>query len=266
MKNLKERYGDWAIVTGASSGIGEEFAHQLAAQGINLILVARRIDRLETLAHTLETKHNITVKAIQADLSAEGFLDTITEATKDIEIGLLINNAGMNCEGHFYRGNIDRNTQMIRLNMEAPFILAYHYLKSMAERKKGAIIFTASTSSFSAHPYLSHYGATKAYILSLAECLNYEFKDSGVDVLALCPGPTESEMTGKVKDNPVMMKAAPVVQAALQGLGKTSSVIPGTFNKATVFANKYFLTREMGRNLNAAILKKFLPGTKPKKG
>ncbi len=265
MKKLKERYGNWAIVTGASSGIGEEFAHQLSAEGINLVLIARRIDRLEALANTLESQHHITVKTVQADLSEEGFLEKVNAATEGLEIGLLVNNAGMNCEGHFYRGNLERNIQMMRLNIEAPFILTYHYLKGMVERRKGAIIFTASTSSFSAHPYLSHYGATKAYVLSLAESLNYEFKGSGVDVLALCPGPTESEMTGKVKGNPIMMKAAPVVSAALQGLGATSSVVPGTFNKTTVFMNKYLLTREMGRNLNAAILKKFLPGAKPKK-
>jgi len=264
MKNLKEKYGDWALVTGASSGIGEEFAHQLAAQGIHLVLVARRIDRLETLAKSLSSQYHITVKAVQADLSSDNFMEVITSATESLDIGILVNNAGMNCEGHFYRGTLDRNVQMMRLNMEAPFILTYHYLKGMTERKRGAILFTASTSSFSAHPYLSHYGATKAYILSLAESLNYEYKDSGIDVLALCPGPTESEMTSKVKGNPIMMKAAPVVSAALEGLGKTSSVIPGAFNKATVFANKYFFSRELGRNLNAAMLKKFLPGVKPK--
>jgi short-subunit dehydrogenase len=168
----------------------------------------------------LQTQNNIVCRVVEADLSKEGFYETVQKSIEDIDISLLINNAGMNCEGHFFRGDINRNIQMMRLNMEAPFILTYNLLQKMVKNGKGAVIFTASTSSFSAHPYLTHYAATKAYLLSLAESLNYEFKDKGIDIIALCPGPTESEMTAKVKENAITMKAAPVVKSALDGLGK----------------------------------------------
>lgn len=115
---------------------------------------------------------------------------------------------------------------MMKLNMDAPFILAYHFGKVFMEKGRGGIIFVSSTSAFQATPYLAHYGATKAYLLSLAESMNYEFKDKGVDVLALCPGTTESEMTRGMKNNPVLMKADVVVKQGLDGLGKKYSWSP----------------------------------------
>ena len=220
-----EKYGSWAIITGASSGIGVEFAHQIAAKGLNLVLVARRKEMLDTLANQLVEKYKIECRTAEVDLSKDSFQFDILDATKDLEIGLLVNNAGMNCEGHFYRGSLDRNLQMLQLNTKAPFILAYEFGKQFISRGKGGIIFTSSISAFNAHPYLSHYAATKAYILSLAESMNYEFKDKNVDVLALCPGMTKSEMTKGMKDGPMLMEAGPVVKLALDNLGKEDKFI-----------------------------------------
>jgi short-subunit dehydrogenase len=129
------------------------------------------------LAQKIQSKYPVEVRIIALDLAKEGFYNELAEKTSDLDIGLIVNNAGMNIEGHFYRGDLDRNIQMIRLNMEAPFTIAYEMGKKFIERGKGGIIFTASSSSFQATPYLSHYGATKAYLLSLAESMNYEFKD-----------------------------------------------------------------------------------------
>ena len=128
-----QKYGPWAIITGASSGIGEEYAKQLAPLGFNLILVARRAERLALLAKKLEADYNINCQFIECDLSADGFENTIISATKDLDVRLLINNAGMNIEGDFYRGGLERNLQMTKLNMIAPFILSYHFAKKMAE-------------------------------------------------------------------------------------------------------------------------------------
>lgn len=260
-----EKYGPWAIVTGASSGIGVEFAHQLAAKGLNVVLVARRKQLMETLAAELAENCKVEVRVVEADLSKDGFQADIMDATNDIDVGLLVNNAGMNCEGHFYRGSLERNLQMLQLNMKAPFVLAYEYGKHFISRGKGGIIFTASISAFNAHPFLTHYAATKAYILSLAEGLNYEFKDKNVDVLVLCPGFTKSEMTRGLKDSPMLMEAAPVVQSALDGLGKKASVVPGFINKTQVFINNRILNRGGATSLSGAILKRMLPGVAGKK-
>lgn len=262
---FKDKYGDWAIITGASSGIGVEFAHQIAEKGLNVVLVARRKELLDSLAAELSAKYKVECKTVEADLSKDGFQFDILDATKDVEVGLLVNNAGMNCEGHFYRGSLERNLQMLQLNTKAPFILAYEFGKQFISRGKGGIIFTSSISAFNANPYLSHYAATKAYILSLAESMNYEFKDKNVDVIAVCPGMTKSEMTRGMKDGPMLMEAAPVVKITLDNLGKEAYVVPGFLNKAQVFLSSRLLSRDNAKSLSGALLKKMLPATNKKK-
>ncbi len=263
--SFSDKYGSWAIITGASSGIGVEFAHQIAANGLNVVLVARRKELLDNLATLLVEKYQIECKTVEVDLSKDGFQFDILEATNGLEIGLLVNNAGMNCEGNFYRGSLDRNLQMLQLNTKAPFILAYEFGKQFINRGKGGIIFTSSISAFNANPFLSHYAATKAYILSLAESMNYEFKDKNVDVIAVCPGMTKSEMTKGLKEGPMLMEASPVVKITLDNLGKRAYVVPGFINKAQVFLSSRILNRNGARNLSGAILKKMLPATNKKK-
>lgn len=262
---FQEKYGSWAIVTGASSGIGVEFAKQIAAKGIHVVLVARRENEMLTLAEELKSNFGIEVKVVPLDLAAEGFFSTLQQAIDGLDIGLVVNNAGINCEGHFYRGDLQRNLNMLRLNVEAPFIISYEMGKLLTEKKKGGIIFTASTSAFQATPFLSHYGATKAYILSLAESMNYEFKEYGVDVLAVCPGMTESEMTKGMKKSPLLMEAAPVVKLALDNLGKEPFVVPGFPNQFQVWLTKRVFSRKMGRDITGAIMKRTLPGVRRKK-
>lgn len=262
---FKEKYGSWALVTGASSGLGVEYAFQIAEKGLNLVLVARRDNKMQELAERIRYKHHVKVNVISLDLSKEGFFEELNEKIKGLDIGLVVNNAGINCEGPFYRGDLERNLQMLRLNVEAPFIIAYEMGKVLIEKGRGGIIFTASSSAFQATPYLSHYGATKAYILSLAESMNFEFSDKGVDVIALCPGFTESEMTQKMKGSPMMMKAAPVVKLALDKLGKEAYVIPGIGNKLQAIFTQRILGRDLSRNVSGSLLKRVMAGTKKKK-
>ena len=228
MPNSKfiKQYGPWAIVTGASSGIGVEFAKQLAAKGLNLVLIARRVENMEKLGIELMAEHGIKYKAVQLDLTQSDFYKEVEAAIEGLDVGLLVNNAGMNCEGAFYRGGLDRNVSMIKLNVEAPFILAHELGKHFIERGSGGIVFTASTAAFQAMPYFTHYAATKAYILSLSESMHFEFRQKGVNVIAVCPGPTESEMSAGI-EGPMIMKAKPVVQSALDNLGKKAHVVPG---------------------------------------
>jgi uncharacterized protein len=263
-KSFVDKYGTWALVTGASSGLGVEFAHQLAKKGLHIVLVARRKDQMEVLAQTLESTYNISTKVVPLDLAKEGFMDVLNPAIEGLDIGLIVNNAGINCEGHFYRGDLQRNINMLRLNVEAPFIMSYELGRRLLERGRGGIILTSSVSAFQATPYLSHYGATKAYLLSLGESMNYEFKDQGVDVLVLCPGMTESEMTKGMKNSPVVMKAEPVVKTAIENLGKEIFVVPGFGNKLQVWLSNRLLSRANARNLTGAVMKRVLPGVRKK--
>jgi uncharacterized protein len=259
-----EKYGPWAMVTGASSGLGVEFAHQLAKKGLHVVLVARRKDQMQALADTLQQTYGVQTRVVPLDLAQEGFMDQLNPALEGLDLGLVVNNAGINCEGHFYRGDLNRNLNMLRLNMEAPFIISYELGKRLIEKGRGGIIMTSSVSAFQATPFLSHYGATKAYLLSLGESMNYEFKDLGVDVIVLCPGVTESEMTKGMKGSPIVMKAAPVVKAALDGLGKKVFVVPGFGNQLQVWLSNRILSRVNSRNLTGAVMRRVLPGVKRK--
>jgi len=251
-KTFKEKYGPWAVVTGASSGIGFEFAHQLAALGLNLVLVARRKDRLDLLAIELHKKYAIQCKVIQVDLSQNNFLTEIEKVTAEIEIGLLINNAGFGTTGELLENDLETEIKLLHVNCRAPLILAHHFGNKMKDRKKGGIIFTASIVGFTAVPLWSNYAASKAYDLFLSEALSHELKPHGVDVLALCPGTTKAEFQEIAGTQMLMpMSAEAVVQRGLQKLGHTYVTIPGILNRLNVLSVKLlpqtWSTRMFGR-------------------
>ena len=246
MSSFKDTYGPWAIVTGASSGIGVEFARQLAAKGLNLILIARRKDRLDALAEELSGKHQITVKTLEVDLGASDFLEKVREGTDGLEVGLLVNNAGVAVNGPLHKPDLEKQLQMLHVNCTAPMVLAHEFANQMIARQKGGIIFTASVSSFFPVPYVGHYAATKAYGLFLAASLNYELRKDNIHVQAICPGYTESEMTEKVRAK--KMSAQAVVEESLDKLGRKSVVIAGLKNKLMVwFMTKFFSTEALAR-------------------
>lgn len=233
-------YGPWALITGASSGIGAEFAVQLAGAGVNLILVARRKQRLEDLAHKLEGKHHVAVRTVPVDLSQPDFLPTIVSATESLEVGLLVNNAGFGLAGKFLDHDLDKELALLNVNCGAPLALTHVFGRKMAQRKKGGIIFVSSVSGYIATPFESTYAASKVYELFLAESLGYELKQNGVDVLALCPGSTDTEFHAIAGSRPVAaMGVGPVVALALKKLGKTSVTIPGWHNRLLVYLLKY---------------------------
>lgn len=230
------RYGPWALVTGASSGIGEEFARQLAALGISLVLAARRKDRLDALADSLARAHGIEARVVAVDLARRDFLPAIEQAAQGVEIGLLVNNAGFGRKGRFLDGDIEGDLEMLDVNCRASLVLAHAYGRKMAARRRGGIIFTSSTAAFQGTPYTSHYAATKGWGLQLAEGLACELRDEGIDVVALCPGPTDTEGPRRTGVDPTkvpikLMGTAPVVAAALKALGKQPVVIPGLVNR-----------------------------------
>jgi len=185
----------WALVTGASAGIGKAFADELAAGGTHLVLTARRADRLEQLAKALASRHRIRAEVFVTDLAKAGAPEEIYAFTKEhgIPVELLINNAGFSSYGEFSGDDLRRLLNMVQVNCSAVVHLTRLFLPDMIARKRGDVLIVASTASFQAVPYISTYAATKAFDLILAEGLAEEMKPHGIRVCALCPGSTESE-------------------------------------------------------------------------
>lgn len=229
--------GRWALITGASAGIGWALARLLAERGAKLVLTARRLDRLEDLARKVAADHGATAEIFPVDLAKPGGpaeLFAFTEG-KGIEVDLLVNNAGFGGYGEFHRGSLDWFHDMIQVNVMAVAELSHRYLAGMVERRRGDVMIVASTAAFQPVPYISCYAATKGFDLLLAEGLAEEVRQYGVRVMALCPGPTETEFM-EVAHQPrrvlrIGESAEKVARTGLDGLeaGKTY-VISGWWN------------------------------------
>lgn len=227
----------WAVVTGASAGIGWALAEQLAADGAKLVLAARRRDRLDQLAQKLTAAHHATVEVFPVDLSRPGAaaeLFAFTEG-KGIEVDFLINNAGFGGYGEFHKVSLDWFRDMVQVNVAAVVDLTHRYLAGMVERRRGDIMIVASTAAFQPVPYISCYAATKGFDLLFAEALAEEVRRYGVRVLALCPGPTDTEFMDVARQPQRLFRFAEtadkVARTGLEALqaGKTY-VISGWLN------------------------------------
>jgi len=188
MKEIdNQRYGPWALVTGASSGIGEEFARQAAANGLNVVLVARREERLKEVAAELTTHHGIATRVLPVDLAADGAFAAIVERTDGLDIGLVISNAGAGNPGPFISLPHDRLREIVRLNVVAHLDLAHHFGKKLAERGRGGLVLVSALAAAGGLPFMANDSATKAYVLNLGEALHVELRQAGVDVTVLVP-------------------------------------------------------------------------------
>ena len=247
-----------ALVTGASSGIGAEFARQLAQRGYDLVLVARRRDRLEQFASELGGN----VEVIDTDLSTQPGVEAITARLRRGDIDMLINNAGFGTNGEFTGLPVDRELQEIDLNVRALTQLCHAALGPMKEKRAGTIINVGSTGSYQPVPYMATYAATKAYVLYLSEALHEEAKTYGVTVTCLCPGLTRTEFhdVAGVNTNKAMLRrgwATPekVVKSALRAARSGSAIaVPGGMNKMTANMNRIF-PRFMVRKVAGAMFK-----------
>jgi short-subunit dehydrogenase len=245
-----------ALITGASAGLGVEFARQLSKRGHRLVLAARRKDRLETLARELGN-----TRAIAIDLSKSGaaakLLADLTAAGEQVEI--LVNNAGFGLIGRFAELDASRLRQMIDLNVGTPTDLCRAVVPQMIAHKSGGILNVASTAAFQPGPKMAVYFATKAFVLSLSEALHEELKPHGIKVSCLCPGPTRTEF-GEVAGfggnglfDRVAMESPQVVAAGLAGLDKNHAVVvPGLMNKIGA-ASTRFAPRSIVRKIAGAI-------------
>ncbi len=246
------------LVTGASGGIGEEFARQLAARGNNLLLVARSEDRLARLANELAGKHNITAQHIAADLTRRDAPHDLFAETerRGLEVDFLINNAGFGSLGDFTSFDAARDEEMITLNVSALVLLTHLYLPLLRARRAGAIINVASTAAFQPVPYMATYAATKAFVLSFSEALAEENRGHNVKVMALCPGATDTNFfaaaEGERPPYRIMQTPQAVVETALRALDRGQShVISGWSNyfmtQAERLVPRSFVTRIAGK-------------------
>ena len=231
------------LITGASAGLGAEFARQLSRRGQRLVLAARRKDRLDALAAEVGN-----ARTVEIDLSAPG---AAARLVADVEaagetVDTLINNAGFGLRGKFVDLDAAREREMIDLNCGALTDLCRAVVPGMIGRKRGAILNVASTAAFQPGPKMAVYFATKAYVLSFTEALHEELKPHGIKVSALCPGPTRTEF-GDVAGiaslgsfDRLSMDAAPVVRAGIEGLdANTAVVIPGATNKVGAWSTRF---------------------------
>jgi uncharacterized protein len=191
-----DRYGPVALVTGASSGIGRSFAELLAAKGLDLVVVARRSQRLDELARRLQTAHGVKVTVHQSDLVHPASAQSIVDATSSLDVGLLISNAGFGLKGPYDEGNAQAMADMLMVNCHAPMLLARGFIPRLRARRKGGIIFTSSVEGLIGVPFSAAYAATKGFLNSLGEGLWGELTPEGIHVLTLCPGATDTEAPG----------------------------------------------------------------------
>jgi short-subunit dehydrogenase len=245
-----------ALITGASAGLGVEFARQLSKRGHRLVLAARRKDQLESLAEELGN-----ARAVAIDLSKPGASAALVadiEAAGE-QVDLLVNNAGFGLIGGFAQLDAERQREMIDLNVGTLTDLCRAFAPPMVARKSGAILNVASTAAFQPGPKMAVYFATKAFVLSFTEALHEELKPHGVNVSALCPGPTRTEFGevagfgGNGMFDRVAMEAPEVVRAGLDGLDKNKAVVvPGLMNKIGATSTR-FAPRSVVRKIAGAI-------------
>ena len=242
--------GTTAIVTGASSGLGAEFARTLAARGANLVLIARRADRLTALADELAAAHGVDAHPLALDLAAPGAVEAVTTFVRDrgLSIDSLVNNAGFGMHGELADADAARIDEQVRLNVGALVSLTRAFLPEMTASGRGILVNVASTAAFQPLPYMAVYGATKAFVLSFTEAVAYEARESGLRVTTLCPGATRTEFfdvvgtqEARVGDYQTPEEVVATAMRALDARRTPSSVVSG------------------GRNSAAAVLARIMP-------
>jgi short-subunit dehydrogenase len=254
--NSVDRYGPWAVVTGASRGIGQAFARRIAADGINVVLIARSRDRLDALATELQAAHGISTTVLAADLSDPDAADAIEEATSRLDVGLAVLAAGFGTTGSVLETELAAELALIAVNVTAVMRLAHTFANRLAARGGGGIVLFGSILGWQGVPGQANYAASKAYVQSLAEALHDDLAPRGVDVLAVAPGPVDSGFGAAA--GLTMTSATPpdvVARQSLAALGRRRTVVPGARGKVLTAA----LT-PLPRRIRSRILGKVIAG------
>jgi len=247
-----KRYGPWALIAGASEGIGEAFARELARRGSNLVLVARRREPLEATARKIAEAGGIQVRCIPLDLARADAAAVLAQELADLDVGLVVYNAALAPTGEFLKIPLAEQLSAIDVNTRGPLALAHHFGERMAVRGSGGIILLSSLTAFQGSPFVATYGATKSFLLTFAEGLWFELAPRGVDVLAVCAGATRTPhyLAHYTKRAPGELDPDPVAREALARLGRGPFMIPGRFNR---FASQ-LMRRLLSRRLTIRIM------------
>ncbi len=250
----------WALITGASSGIGKGFAMELAKRGHHIALVARSRDKLETVSTDIRQRFQRETRVIPLDLTKDGFIRELSEKTEDLKVDMVINNAGFGTSGPFLDIDGDRESEMITLNCIAVTQIARVFLKRMAALGRGDMIIVASTASIQPCPWFATYAATKVFDRFLAEALWYEMKPKGVNVLALNPPGTKTNFfrqAGLAGNPKGLATVEQVVQTALKAVGKKPVVTVGLGNRLMAFSER-FTPEKLLISVTSRIMKKMI--------
>lgn len=248
--DLKTKYGSQALIAGASEGIGAAFATELAAAGLDLVLIARRMAPLEALSQELQNKYAVQIQCISCDLSAPNATRELQGQLKRPQIDIMVYNAALSYIGRFEEQEADHRQKTVQTNMATPLEMAHHFGRAMLERGKGALVLMGSLAGNQGSGFLSSYAASKAFNRVLAEGLWYEWKDRGVDVIACCAGATSTPnyLNSKPAKTsafaPKVQTPEAVAQECLRQLGKRPSVITGRGNRMANWFMQKLLPRK----------------------
>ena len=248
MSAFRERYGAWALIAGASVGLGEAFARQLAKRGLNLLLVARGQDGLDRLAAELRSAHGVLVRTLAADLARPDLATVMQEFTAGLEVGLVVYNAAYSTVGPFLDRPVQDHLRVIDVNCRGPLLLAHLFGRAMVERKRGGIVLMTSLAGSQGGPWIASYAASKAFNLILAEALWDELAASDVHVVACRAGATRTPGYESSKPRPSkvpLLDPHYVADRTLKALGRGPSVVPGAFYRFSAFVMGRLLPRRM---------------------
>ena len=254
----KRRFGPWAVITGASSGIGKEFARQIAASGIHVALVGRREPLLRTVGAECTRASGVQHRIIPLDLSEPDFLPVLADATRDLDVGLVVSNAGTANPGEFLKLDRQLLQATLRLNTMSHLDIAHRFGRKLAERRRSGLILVGAMGAENGIPRITNDGAAKAYVHSLGEALHYEFKPLGVYVTVLATGFTNTPVLEKFRFDPKTMPLKPMsveqcVSEGLSGLLKNRSrVVPGRLNRIM----NALVPTSLGRKMQADMIGK----------
>jgi len=251
----KKRFGPWALITGASSGIGREFARRIAASGINIVLVARREALIKEAGAEFSKDYGVEHRVVALDLAEDGFMGKLASVTDDLDIGLVVSNAGTGNPGDFLKLDRQLLQATLRLSTMAHLDISHHFGTKLAKRRRGGLILVGAMGAEGGVPRMANDGAAKAYVHSLGEALHYEFKPLGVYVTVLAAGFTNTAVLEKFGLDPKTMPMKPMsveqcVSEALSGLLKNRSrVVPGRLNRIMNSIVPAFLARKLEADL-----------------
>ncbi|HUX21139.1 MAG TPA: SDR family NAD(P)-dependent oxidoreductase, partial [Spirochaetia bacterium] len=255
--SFRDTYGPWAVVAGGSTGLGAAYVRELAARGVNVVAIARSADRLAELKEQCERDFGVQVRTIGLDLLSATAFDEVAAATSDIEVGLLVYNAAFPNAGGYLEKTVAQQRSVVTLNCMRPMELSHHFAAQMRGRGRGGIVLMSSLTAFNGSPYISNYGASKAFNLILGEGLGYELAKIGVNVTVCCAGVIttpnfEEGFSGKASlIEPPKMTPEEVARLALGALGRKNVIVPGSMNSFLSFIMRKIMSRRAAVRLMA---------------